>query len=235
MPVIVQLVLIGIIGYLWGSIPAGYWMGKLLRGKDFDIRDYGSHKIGATNVLRTLGRVPALLVLVFDLLKGFGPTLIATLVPVFYGAGWGPTVAGLAALIGHIYPVFIGFKGGRGVLTGAGALLVISPLTFLIGFVALAIAIVTSRFVSLGSIVGSLTSMICGILFYFIGLFNPAFFGKVTLAQLVFMVIGSAIVIIVHYDNIGRLLAGTERKIGQKVNVEEGTSPTNSPSSKAQA
>jgi len=235
MPVIVQLVLIGIIGYLWGSIPAGYWMGKLLKGKDFDIRAYGSHKIGATNVLRTLGRVPALIVLVFDLFKGIGPTLIATFVPVFYGAGWGPTVAGLAALIGHIYPVFIGFKGGRGVLTGAGALLVISPLTFFISFVTLAIAILTSRYVSLGSIVGSLTTIICGILFYFIGLLNPAFFGKVTLAQLVFLVIGPALVIIVHYDNIGRLLSGTERKLGQKVAVEEGTSPTNSSSSNAKA
>ena len=235
MPVIVQLVLIGMIGYLWGSIPAGYWMGKLIKGKDFDIRAYGSHKIGATNVLRTLGRVPALIVLVFDLFKGIGPTLIATLVPVFYGAGWGPTVAGLAALIGHIYPVFIGFKGGRGVLTGAGALLVISPLTFFISFVTLAIAILTSRYVSLGSIVGSLTTIICGILFYFIGLLNPAFFGKVTLAQLVFMVIGPAIVIIVHYDNIGRLLSGTERKLGQKVAVEEGTSSTNSSSSNAKA
>ena len=235
MPVIVQLVLIGMIGYLWGSIPAGYWMGKLIKGKDFDIRAYGSHKIGATNVLRTLGRVPALIVLVFDLFKGIGPTLIATLIPVFYGAGWGPTVAGLAALIGHIYPVFIGFKGGRGVLTGAGALLVISPLTFLISFVTLAIAILTSRYVSLGSIVGSLTTIICGILFYFIGLLNPAFFGKVTLAQLVFLVIGPALVIIVHYDNIGRLLSGTERKLGQKVAVEEGTSPTNSSSSNAKA
>ena len=235
MPIIVQLVLIGIIGYLWGSIPAGYWMGKLLRGKDFDIRAYGSHKIGATNVLRTLGRVPALIVLVFDLFKGIGPTLIATLIPVFYGAGWGPTVAGLAALIGHIYPVFIGFKGGRGVLTGAGALLVISPLTFFISFVTLAIAILTSRYVSLGSIVGSLTTIICGIVFYFIGLLNPAFFGKVTLAQMIFMVIGPAIVIIVHYDNIGRLLSGTERKLGQKVAVEEGTSPTNSSSSNAKA
>ena len=235
MPVIVQLVLIGIIGYLWGSIPAGYWMGKLIKGKDFDIRAYGSHKIGATNVLRTLGRVPALIVLIFDLFKGIGPTLIATLVPVFYGAGWGPTVAGLAALIGHIYPVFIGFKGGRGVLTGAGALLVISPLTFFISFVTLAIAILTSRYVSLGSIVGSLTTIICGIVFYFIGLLNPAFFGKVTLAQLVFLVIGPALVIIVHYDNIGRLLSGTERKLGQKVAVEEGTSPTNSSSSNAKA
>ena len=235
MPVIVQLVLIGLIGYLWGSIPAGYWMGKLIKGKDFDIRAYGSHKIGATNVLRTLGRVPALIVLIFDLFKGIGPTLIATLVPVFYGAGWGPTVAGLAALIGHIYPVFIGFKGGRGVLTGAGALLIISPLTFFISFVTLAIAILTSRYVSLGSIVGSLTTIICGILFYFIGLLNPAFFGKVTLAQLIFMVIGPAIVIIVHYDNIGRLLSGTERKLGQKVAVEEGTSSTNSSSSNAKA
>ena len=235
MPIIVQLVLIGIIGYLWGSIPAGYWMGKLIRGKDFDIRAYGSHKIGATNVLRTLGRVPALIVLIFDLFKGIGPTLIATLVPVFYGAGWGPTVAGLAALIGHIYPVFIGFKGGRGVLTGAGALLVISPLTFFISFVTLAIAILTSRYVSLGSIVGSLTTIICGIVFYFIGLLNPAFFGKVTLAQLVFLLIGPALVIIVHYDNIGRLLSGTERKLGQKVAVEEGTSPTNSSSSNAKA
>jgi glycerol-3-phosphate acyltransferase PlsY len=235
MPVIVQLLLIGIIGYLWGSIPAGYWMGKLIKGKDFDIRDYGSHKIGATNVLRTLGRVPAFIVLLFDLLKGIGPTLIATLVPVFYGAGWGPTVAALAALIGHIYPVFIGFKGGRGVLTGAGALLVISPLTFFISLVTLGTTILTTRYVSLGSIVGSLTTIICGILFFFIGRLNPGFFGTVTLQQLIFMVIGPAIVIIVHYDNIGRLLSGTERKLGQKVAVEGGTSPTNSSSSNAKA
>jgi len=235
MPIIVQLVLIGIIGYLWGSVPAGYWMGKLIRGKDFDIRDYGSHKIGATNVLRTLGRVPALIVFVFDLFKGIGPTLIATLVAFFYSSGWGPTVAALAALIGHIYPVFIGFKGGRGVLTASGALLIISPLAFFISGVVLFITILTSRFVSLGSIAGSLTAMICGILFFVIGQFNPAFFAKVTLPQLIFMVIAPAIVIIVHYDNIGRLLSGNERKIGQKVNIEEGSSPTNSPSPKAQA
>jgi glycerol-3-phosphate acyltransferase PlsY len=235
MPIIVQLVLIGIIGYLWGSIPAGYWIGKLIRGKDFDIRAYGSHKIGTTNVLRTLGRGPALFVLFFDLSKGVGPALIATLVPFFYGAGWGPTVAGLAALIGHIYPIFIGFKGGRGVLTGAGALLVISPLTFLISFLVLGITILTSRYVSLGSILGSLTAIICGIVFYFIGRINPDFFAKVTLAQLVFMLIGPALIIIVHYDNIGRLLSGNERKLGQKVVLEEGTSPSNSSSSNAQA
>src|SRR5438876_7822050 len=169
MPVFVQLVLIGIIGYLWGSIPAGYWMGKLIRGKDFDIRDYGSHKIGATNVLRTLGKVPALIVFVFDLSKGVGPTLLATLVPFFYVSGWGPTLAALAALLGHCFPVFIGFKGGRGVLTGAGALLVISPLALLIATVVTIGTIAISRYVSLGSILGSLSSIICGIIFFFVG------------------------------------------------------------------
>jgi acyl phosphate:glycerol-3-phosphate acyltransferase len=235
MPIIVSLMLIGVIGYLWGSIPAGYWIGKLIRGRDFDIRAYGSHKIGMTNVLRTLGRGPALIVLIFDLSKGFGPTLIATLVPFFYAAGWGPTVAGLAALIGHIYPIFIGFKGGRGVLTGAGALLVISPLTFLISLVVLAISILASRYVSLGSILGSVTTIICGVVFYFVGRLNPDFFGKSTLPQMVFMVIGPAIVILVHHDNIGRLLSGTERKLGQKVVIEEGTTSASNSSSNAKA
>src|SRR5438270_12537975 len=135
MPIILgQLLLVAVIGYLWGSVPAGYWMGKLLRGKDFDIRDYGSHKIGATNVLRTLGRGPAIIVFVFDITKGLLPPLLAVVVPYFHGetslGWWGPTVAALAALIGHCYPIFIGFKGGRGVATGGGALLVISPLAF---------------------------------------------------------------------------------------------------------
>ena len=81
--IIGSLVLIALIGYLWGSIPAGYWMGKLLRGKDFDIRDYGSHKTGMTNVLRTLGKGPAIVVGVIDISKGIGAALIAPLVPFF--------------------------------------------------------------------------------------------------------------------------------------------------------
>src|SRR5438270_11057545 len=103
MPVILQLVLIGIIGYLWRSIPAGYWMGKLLKGRKFDIRDYGSHKIGATNVQRTLGNIPAIIVFVFDLSKGVGPTLLGTFVLIFQGIIspgllCQPTAAGLVAL-----------------------------------------------------------------------------------------------------------------------------------------
>ena len=221
MPIILmKIVLIAIIGYLWGSIPSGYWMGKLLRGKDFDIRNYGSHKTGATNVRRTLGNGPAAVVLVFDLSKGVGPVLIATLIPFFFLSGWGPTVAGIAALLGHCFPIFIGFRGGRGVLTGAGAMLVVSPLIFLIAGVTTISTIAISRYVSLGSIVGAMTSIVCGIIFFFIGQANPAFFGRVSLAQMVLLVVVPALVIIFHYDNIGRLLAGKERKLGQKEVVD---------------
>src|SRR6266536_4965885 len=160
--IIGSLLLTAIIAYLWGSIPSGYWMGKLLRGKDFDIRAYGSHKTGATNVRRTLGNGPALIVFLVDLSKGIGPALIATLVPFLYVNGWGPSLAGLAALLGHCYPFFIGFKGGRGVSTAAGALLVISPLAFLISGIVLFTAIAATRYVSLGSILGCLSAVICG-------------------------------------------------------------------------
>ncbi len=229
MPIILgQLLLAALIGYLWGSVPAGYWMGKMLRGKDFDIRDYGSHKTGATNVLRTLGKVPALIVFAFDLSKGIGPVVVVMSVPFLYVSGWGPSVAALAALVGHCYPFFIGFKGGRGVSTAAGALLVISPLAFLISAIILFVAIATTRYVSLGSILGCLSAIICGLVFFFIGRSNSAFIGRVTLQQLLFIVPGPAFIILLHYDNIGRLLSGKERKIGQKVQVEEkpGTSTT---------
>ncbi|HZU70358.1 MAG TPA: glycerol-3-phosphate 1-O-acyltransferase PlsY [Ktedonobacteraceae bacterium] len=220
MPALVgQLLLIGLIGYLWGSIPAGYWMGKLLKGRNFDIRDYGSHKIGATNVLRTLGRVPAIIVFIFDLSKGILPTLLATLVPFFYADGWGPALAAFLALVGHCFPVFIGFKGGRGVSTGAGALAVIYWPAFLIGFFLTIVTIAISRYVSLGSIVGCLVSMVCGIVFASLGL--------ISIPALLFMLAGPLLIILLHHDNIGRLLAGTERKIGQKVKVEEsGASPS---------
>jgi glycerol-3-phosphate acyltransferase PlsY len=237
MPIIVvQLFLVAIIAYLWGSIPAGYWMGKLLRGKNFDIRDYGSRKIGATNVLRTLGRGPAAFVFLFDISKGIGPTLLALYVPFLYIMGWGPPIAGLAALLGHCFPIFIGFKGGRGVLTGAGALLVISPIIFLICAVVTLITITTSRYVSLGSVLGSLAAVVSGLVFFFIGLAVPSFFIHVSFPQLLFLVAAPTLVIIFHYDNIGRLLSGTERKIGQKVQIEEKpTSDTGSPSSNVQA
>lgn len=224
MPVIfLQLVLVALIGYIWGSIPAGYWMGKLLRGKNFDIRDYGSHKIGATNVLRTLGKWPAAIVFLFDLSKGLLPTFLALMIPFFFVSGWGPALAGLAALLGHCFPVFIGFKGGRGVMTGSGVILLLSPFTFVLCGITAGSTIALWRYVSLGSIVGALTSIICGVLWYVIGRANPHFFAAVSLPTMLYLVIGPGLVILFHYDNIGRLLSGTERKIGQKVKVDEET------------
>ena len=216
---IISLLLIALIGYFWGSIPSGYWMGKLLRGKDFDIRDYGSKKTGATNVRRTLGNGPAAIVLIIDLSKGIGPALLARFVPALNGAGWGIMVAGITALLGHCYPIFIGFRGGRGVLTGAGATLVMSPLIFLIAAIVAIGTIAISRYVSLGSILGALTIMICGIIFRILGL--------VSTPEVIFLVVGPAIVILLHYDNIGRLLAGKERKLGQKEAIPD-NAPTTS-------
>lgn len=229
MPVILlQVVLIALIGYLWGSIPAGYWMGKLLRGKDFDIRDYGSHKIGATNVLRTMGKGPAAIVFVFDLTKGMLPTLLALVVPFFYNSGWGPAIAGLCALLGHCFPVLIGFKGGRGVMTGGGVIILLSPLTFVIAAITAVSTIAISRYVSLGSVLSAVAAMISGLVFYFVGLAYPHFFAAISLPTMLYLVIGPGLVILFHHDNIGRLLSGTERKIGQKVKIEESSSPTTS-------
>ncbi len=225
-----SLLATALVAYLWGSLPSGYWMGKLLRGKDYDIRDYGSHKIGATNVLRTLGTFPAIIVLFLDISKGIGPALLATFVPFFFGAGWGIFLAGLCALLGHCFPIFIGFKGGRGVMTGAGALLIISPLTFLIGAITTFGTIGISRYVSLGSIVGCLTSFVCGIVFYILGLLNPAFFARVSLPQMLYMVIAPTLIIIFHADNIGRLLKGTERRLGSNKNTANTLSVENSTS-----
>lgn len=216
-----QLVLVALIGYLWGSIPVGYWMGKLLRGKDFDIRTYGSHKIGATNVFRTLGKWPALIVFLVDLSKGLLPTLLALFIPYLYVGGWGPAVAGLAALLGHCFPLFIGFKGGRSVLTGAGVILLLSPLTFVIAGIITGITIAIWRYVSLGSIVGAMSAIVCGILWYAMGRADPHFFAAIHLPTMLYLVIGPGLVVLFHYDNIGRLLTGHERKLGQKADTDD--------------
>jgi glycerol-3-phosphate acyltransferase PlsY len=218
---ILQLVLMAVTGYLWGSIPAGYWIGQLLRGKNFDIRDYGSHKMGATNVLRTLGKWPAAIVLCFDLSKGVLPTLPGLCIPALSLGGWGPVVAGVAALLGHCFPVFIGFKGGRGVMTGSGVILLLSPLTFAICALIAGSTIAAWRYVSLGSIIGALVAMVCGVLWFVLGRLSPHFFASVSLPTMLYLVIGPLLIILFHYDNIKRLLAGNESKIGQRARLDK--------------
>jgi acyl phosphate:glycerol-3-phosphate acyltransferase len=205
------------IAYLFGSTPTGYLAGRLLKG--IDIREHGSKSIGATNVLRTLGKWPALVVLVVDVLKGaaaivfarwFFPWLstlpsvtpptaldLQTFVP------WAVCLAGLAALLGHARSVWLNFAGGKSVAAGLGVLLALSWPVGLGGLTVFGVALAIFRIVSLGSILAALTAiaLICGTE-------QPLPFRLLVIA-------GGIYVIARHRANIQRLLAGTEPRLGQ--------------------
>ncbi len=199
-----------LIGYLLGAIPFGLLIGRLTKG--VDLRDYGSHRTGATNALRTLGARAAGAVFALDVGKGVAAVLLTRFVfgsdP---GVEWAAAAAGLAAVVGHNWSVFIGFTGGRGVATSAGALGAMSPLTILF-LVPIVFGIMwRSRYVSLGSIAGGLLAPIITA-----GLLAA---GLATLPALAYAAASGLLVTSAHADNIGRLRAGTERKIGQKEEV----------------
>jgi len=204
-----QYVLMIAVGYLIGSIPFGWIVGKMMRG--IDVRDYGSGATGATNVLRTLGMRPFLLVLVADALKGYLPVIATWYIAephVGSEAAHGLQVAaGGAAIVGHDWPLYIGWRGGKGVATSYGALAgLLFPLS--LGLVVLAILIVlTFRYMSLMSVttipVGS--AILVGL----------AFTDQVPLAYAVFGLLATLLVLFRHRDNIQRLLAGKEPKMGQ--------------------
>ena len=188
--------------YLLGAFPTGLLVGRWLRG--VDIREYGSGKTGTTNTLRTLGRGPAVLVLVIDLLKGAAPVLVAravsddSLLAVFWG---------LAAIAGHDWPVYVGFRGGRGVATSFGAATALQPLAGLVMLLIAVLLLLPTRIVSLMSLGGAVSG---GLIF--IGL---ALAGRAPAADGVFGLLAGGLVVLLHRENIGRLLAGTEPKIGQ--------------------
>ena len=201
---------IALIGYLLGSVPTGLIVGRLARG--IDIRRYGSGKTGFTNALRTIGLRASLPVLVIDLAKGALTVVIARLLS---DNAYVQAVGGLAAVAGHDWPVFAGFRGGRGVGTSFGVLLGMNPLVGLALIpMAIAIAFVT-RYMSVVSISGAVLAT--GVL---IGL---AAAGVLPAAYAVYAGLAGALVIVLHRENIQRLLAGTEPKIGRggKRRVEE--------------
>ncbi len=205
-----SIVLAALIGYVLGAIPFGLLIGRLTRG--IDLREYGSHRTGATNALRTLGAPAAALVFVLDVTKGVAAVLIARLI--FAGdplVDWAAAAAGFTAIVGHNWSVFIGFTGGRGVATSAGALGAMSPLTIVI-MVPIVFGIMwRTRYVSLGSVTGGLLApLITGTL---------ALVGLATAPAIIYALASGLLVIAAHADNIGRLRAGTERKIGQKEQV----------------
>lgn len=197
-------------GYLLGSIPSGVLVGRFFGNRD--PRAFGSGKTGATNVLRTLGPGAAVLVVVGDVLKGLLAVLLARLV--FFGGHSDPTIqaaaealAGFCAILGHNYSILIGFKGGRGVLTGAGAMVVMAPFTALIGMICAVVPIAITRYVSLGSIMGAAGSIITELVLLLTR--------HDSLPHFIFILVGGIVIIVSHRDNIGRLLNGTERKLGQ--------------------
>ncbi len=187
-----------VFAYLLGSVPAGYIMGWI---KGVDIINQGSGNAGATNVLRVMGKKEAALTLLFDGVKGFLVIYLAELLefsPVFV------ILSGVLVILGHNWPVFFGFKGGRGIATSLGILVGLSWQVILVMLIPGLIVIAISRYVSLGSITGAL--MLPFVMYFF----------DLPYLYIIFGIIMSLMSLIRHKSNIKRLIEGTENKIGQK-------------------
>jgi len=187
--------------YLLGAIPTSYLVVRLVKGQD--LRRLGSGNLGATNLYRTLGWKYAVPVGLFDLLKGAIPVVVFG--PRAGGGELVPLLLGVAAMLGHVFSVFVGFRGGKGVATGAGIVLGLAPLAFLAALGVWALVVARSGYVSLGSIVAA---ALLPILAYFL---HP------DQRELVWFLAGLGVfVIVMHRANIRRLLAGTENRFGRR-------------------
>jgi acyl phosphate:glycerol-3-phosphate acyltransferase len=189
-----------VLGYLAGSIPWGVVLGRLLLG--VDVRTVGSGNIGATNVARAGGKKLGVAVLVLDALKAIVPILVARALLGGSPRGdlWIVTVA-LAAFVGHLFPVWLGFKGGKGVATGLGIFLVLSPWAALAGVVTYAAAYGATRISSVGSLAGTAVCMLGT--FVANGWTSPVSWAGFALA---------ALIVLRHHENIRRLLTGEEKR-----------------------
>ncbi len=213
--IIAKFVAVVIISYLLGSIPFGLLISKRRGG--VDVRKYGSGKIGATNVLRTAGKKAATIVAGLDLLKGVLAVVFAGLI---FGKGYlvvgdialgtmvAQVVAALAAMAGHIWSVFLKFRGGRGVATFFGGLIALCPVAALFGGEILIIGAGLTKFASLGSIAGAVGT-------YAI-LVPLTIMNGFPVEYLTYALIGTIVIIVMHRGNISRLITGRERKLGIK-------------------
>jgi len=223
--IVANLFFVIILGYLVGSIPIGLLVSRFHAKKD--IRQFGSGKIGTTNVLRTAGTKAAAMVLVGDILKG---VLAVSLAGLIFGDGLlvvgnfglgtlvAQVMAALAAIAGHNWSIFLKFKGGRGVATFFGGMVALCPPAALIGGEVFFVTAGVSRYASVGSIVGVVTAYVI--------LVPLTIIYKFPLEYLVYALIGCLVITIMHRDNINRLVAGTERKIGDKGSRSEVASKT---------
>lgn len=191
-----------IAAYLIGSLSFGLMAGKLLRG--IDIRQYGSGNTGSTNIQRTLGTLPAIIVLLLDVGKGLAAVLLARALT---GAPGVEMLAGVLSVLGHNWPLFHRFKGGRGIATSIGVLMGLSWQVLIIAVAVGMFIIAVTRYVSLGSIIGMLLVPILML-----------FFDLPTL-HILFGAVLAVFAVWRHRQNISRLLAGTENKLGKKTSL----------------
>lgn len=201
------LCLLPLAAYLYGSVPFSYLLPKLIKG--VDIRKTGSGNVGATNAARVLGARFFPLLMLLDLSKGLLPTLAARLLVPVDGFDPQPLAvgAGLAAILGHAFPVFLRFKGGKAVATGTGVFLVLAPWALLAAGAVWGIVFAAWRYVSLASISAATALPVA------LWLLHPEPFGSGRYAMGL-SVFGGLLVIALHHANIARLLKGTERRVG---------------------
>ena len=188
--------LAGVLAYLIGSIPSGLILGKLFWHTD--LREHGSHNIGATNAWRTLGKIPGIIVFAADSIKGQAGVLLGLSL---VGTPLAAVVGGLMAIVGHSFSFFLRFRGGKGVATSLGVLTMLMGNVTLIVFLLWLAIVCATRYVSLGSVVAGFLVPILALLFAY------------PLEYIVFTVIAAILVIVRHRENIKRLMNGTENKI----------------------
>ncbi|HLR60704.1 MAG TPA: glycerol-3-phosphate 1-O-acyltransferase PlsY [Pseudogracilibacillus sp.] len=192
------IILFIILAYLLGSIPSALIIGKLT--KKIDIREHGSGNMGATNAFRVLGTKAGIIVTLADILKGTIATIPPLLAAIYLDVDVSPLLVGLFAVLGHTYPLFAGFKGGKAAATSAGVILGVSPLMFGIILLIFIIVLYLSKYVSLASM---LTGIIASVIAFFI---SDRFLFFIILALTIFVCIR-------HKDNIKRIMNKTEPKI----------------------
>ena len=204
-----------IAAYLIGSINFAVIFSAIFMKKD--VRELGSGNAGTTNVMRNGGFLPGVLTFLCDALKGFVASYmglkIFEYISHFVKGEWafpiyGALICGLACMIGHVFPIFFGFKGGKGVATSVGIFYVCNPLAITLGLIVFAIVLLVSKYVSLASLIATVTVVTLSIAFYDIH--------ASILPQAILILAMGAIVILKHITNIKRLLSGTESKIGSK-------------------
>jgi len=206
-----NLVLIVILSYLIGAIPIGVIISRLYKG--IDIRDYGSKNAGATNVYRVLGPIPAGIVLFLDAFKGMVAVLFIS--QISFGAPLTneialKIIAGISAVLGHIFPIYVGFKGGKGIAAGLGVLLALIPREVLIALGLFILILALTRYVSLGSL--SAATFISLAL-----IFEKYYLHKEVEKELIILCVAlTFLIFFTHRSNIKRLWNGTENKFGQK-------------------